>query len=158
MYKIKIIKKDSTKKSDGFLSESKSYRVSIKFNERDQEIIITREFYRVGFRDGERWDEIFLDYKLAWRSEQLGIYCASIMTKYVDDKKYLRKIEKDLIESYYKNCFNSITNIEKELKKQTKSLRNQKSNYEDVIGCLNKTFRKEKINKILKSEHTESNK
>lgn len=149
MYKIKIIKIDSTKKSDGFTSEPRSYRVAIQFNERDREIIITREYYRVGFRDGEVWDEIYLDYELGWKSEMLGVHHSSIMTRCIDDKEYLKKIERDLIESYYDNCFKSITNIDKELKRKTKSLRKEKSNYEDVIDCLDKTFRKEKLEKII---------
>jgi hypothetical protein len=148
MYEIKIVKKDSTKKSDGFLSEPRNYRVSIDFNERNKEIIITREFYRVGFRDGERWDEIYLDYNMGWRSEQLGIYHASIMTRNLDETYHI-EIEKKLIETYYKNCFKSIDNIDKEIKKKTRDLKNQKDNYLNVINTLDKTFRKEKIEKII---------
>jgi len=149
-YKIKIIKKDTTKKDHGFSNEPRSYRVSIEYDKTLEEIIITREFYRVGFRDGERWDEIFMDYDMKWK-DMLGVHYASIMTRNLD-KNYLIEIEKKLIKTYYENCFQSVNNIDKEIKKKIKSLKNQKQNYIDVIGALDKTFRKEKINNILSGQ------
>lgn len=150
MYKIKIIKKDSTKKENGFLSEPINYRVSIRYYRKTKEITITREFYRVGFRDGEKWDEVFLDYDLQW-NDMLGVHNASIMTRCLN-KDYHIKIEKKLIKTYYENCFKSIDNIDEELIKKTKSLNSQKRNYKAVIEALDKTFRKEKINKLLNEQ------
>jgi len=145
-YKIKIRKKDC-RKNDAFKNEPLSYRVSIAYDITTEEIVITREFYRVGFCDGERWDEIYMDYDMSWK-DMLGIRYASIMTRNMD-KEYHIEIEKKLIETYYDNCFKSIDNVDKEIKKITKSLKSQKENYIDVISALDKTFRKEKINKIL---------
>ena len=127
-YKIKIIKKDC-RKSNAFLNMPLSYRVSIEYDKSTEEIIITRQFYRVGFRDGEEWDKIFLDYEMKLK-DMLGVQYSSIMTKNLDEN-YHKEIEKKLIKTYYDNCFKSINNVDKEIKQKIKSLNSQKENYID---------------------------
>lgn len=147
MYKIKIKKKDC-RKDDAFKHEKLSYRVSIQYDQRTKEITILREYFRVGFHDGERWDDFYFDFEVGWR-DMLGICNASIMTRKLKDEKYLAEIERKLIEKYFEKCHTSINNIDKELKKQIKTLNSRRKNYESIIDTLDKTFRKEKIEKII---------
>jgi hypothetical protein len=148
MYQI-IIKKEDCRKNDSFKHEKLSYRVSIGFDDRNKEIIIKREYFRVGFHDGEKWDDFYFDFEVGWR-DMLGVCNASIMTRKINDKQYLIDIEKKLIKKYFEKCHVSINNIDNELKKQIKSLNRRRKNYESIIETLDKTFRKEKINSLEK--------
>lgn len=147
MYKIKYKKKDC-RKDDSFKSEPLSYRVSITHDNKTKEIIITREYYRVGFRDGEKWDGFYFDFELPWRNG-LTVNHASIMTRKINDPDYLREIEEKLIKEYYKKCIKSIENIDKELIDVNRKLNSQRSKYNNLINSLDKTLRAEKLKRII---------
>ena len=140
MYKIEIKNIDTT--VDGYhKNEPTNYRVSIKFKWKTETILITREYFKVGFRDGEHWDGIFVD-------ARLGIDTASIITRKISDKEYLRKIEEKLIKRFYDECLKSIENVNLELKKKIKHLNWQRKNYEGMTDTLSKSFRSQKLKKI----------
>ena len=147
MYKIKIVEEDC-RKNDSFKHEKLSYRVSITHDSKTKEIIINREYYRVGFRDGEKWDDFYFDFELPWRNN-LSVTNGSIMTRKLDDPNYLIEIEEKLIKEYYKKCIKSIENINKELIDVNKKLTNERKKYNVLLNTLDKTFRAEKLQKII---------
>jgi hypothetical protein len=138
---IKIIEENDTA---NFTSMPILYRVSIHPNigSTKYPLIIKREFFRVGFRDGEMYDKYFF-------SEGEGVDYASIITKRINDKDYLIEIEKILISKYIEECKNSVEFLDNLLRKETFRITQKRNEYLKISRELSNMDRNKKLKKVL---------
>lgn len=134
---IKIVEK--IENDDGYgRMQPLSYRVSIGYYR--NVFTITREYFRVGFCDGEKWDDFFF----------VGhpIRKISFMTRKLDNTEYLRDTENKLIKLFYKKTLESKNKLNKELIKTTNEINSKIKMCDKISNYLDKYNRKDKIKNI----------
>jgi len=124
-----------------------SYRVSLEIN-RDV-VTLEREYFRVGFSDGEQYDKFYFDNEWCGRQGN-PLHRCTFITKKIDDKKYLMKKEEELIKLFYKKCTKTKKDLEKKLIEKTKNLNDSINNYDDILNYFEYTQRGEKLKKLKK--------
>lgn len=139
--KLEIVEKSNTKP---FESMPITYRVSMRVN--NGTVTLQREYFRCGFYDGEQYDDFYFDNEGYHRGSPL-CHC-SFITKRIDDKVYLMKKEEEMIKLFYEKCVKSKKGLEKELRRTTKELNDNISNYEDIINYFEYTQRGDKLKKL----------
>lgn len=82
---------------DSFINEPISYRISL--NLYGDKIILTREYFKVGFRDGESWDKFYFDNNYSYNKTDLTY--ATFITRKINNEEYLKKKEIELINRFY---------------------------------------------------------
>lgn len=145
---IEIIEKDCRTKKD---EESKikqkllSYRVSlVKYS--NNKIVLTREYFRYGFLDGEAWDGIFMNYNSD------GIYRVSIITHNLDSI-YLSQIEEKVIKKFISESYKSIEKLNNKLIQTKKNITESIEKYSEIVEFLPNYSRTIKILKIKEKMH-----
>ena len=132
---------------DSFKDEPISYRISL--NLYSDKIILTREYFRVGFRDGESWDKFYFDNNYSYNKTDLTY--ATFITRKINNGEYLKKKEIELINRFYDKLFETKNNTIKELLRQQKRLNSKINMYDNTMKFLEKYKRKDKILKIIKN-------
>jgi len=133
---------------DSFKNEPISYRISL--NLYSDKIILTREYFRVGFRDGESWDKFYFDNNYSYNKTDLTY--ATFITRKINNGEYLKKKEIELINRFYDKLFETKNNTIKELLRQQKRLNSKINMYDNTMKFLEKYKRKDKILKIINYE------
>jgi len=133
---------------DSFKDEPISYRISL--NLYSDKIILTREYFRVGFRDGESWDKFYFDNNYSYNKTDLTY--ATFITRKINKEEYLKKKEIELINRFYDKLFETKNNTIKELLRQQKRLNSKINMYDNTMKFLEKYKRKDKILKIINYE------
>jgi len=142
---MKIIYKDiQTNIYSGSGSRSMPVRYRITLRRNDDHFEIKREFFNSGYCDGERDDKVFCDRCIGKKD----FYIISIMTLDIDNKEYLDSLEKKLMLAYINKCKESIPNLKKELKEETKLVNDKVNGYTNDISFLTNYHRREKLKKI----------
>ncbi|MFA5586461.1 MAG: hypothetical protein WDA02_07960 [Saccharofermentanales bacterium] len=113
-------------------------------------IILTREYFRVGFRDGESWDKFYFDNNYSYNKTDLTY--ATFITRKINNGEYLKKKEIELINRFYDKLFETKNNTIKELLRQQKRLNSKINMYDNTMKFLEKYKRKDKILKIINYE------
>ena len=132
---------------DSFINEPISYRISL--NLYGDKIILTREYFKVGFRDGESWDKFYFDNNYSYNKTDLTY--ATFITRKINNEEYLKKKEIELINRFYDKLFETKNNTIKELLRQQKRLNSKINMYDNTMKFLEKYKRKDKILKIIKN-------
>lgn len=122
-----------------------SYRVSLEIDRNT--VTLHREYFRVGFSDGEQYDDFYFDNEWCGRQGN-PLHRCTFITKKVDDKKYLMEKEEEMIKIFYKKCTKTKIDLEKKLRKTTKELNDSINNYDDIINYFEYTQRGDKIKRI----------
>jgi len=133
---------------DSFKDEPISYRISL--NLYSDKIILTREYFRVGFRDGESWDKFYFDNNYSYNKTDLTY--STFITRKINNEEYLKKKEIELINRFYDKLFETKNNTIKELLRQQKRLNSKINMYDNTMKFLEKYKRKDKILKIINYE------
>lgn len=132
---------------DSFKHEPTSYRISLELD--NNRIILTREYFKVGFRDGESWDKFYFNNNYSYNITDLTY--ATFITRKLDNEEYLKKKEIELINRFYDKLFETKNNTIKELLRQQKRLNSKINMYDNTIKFLEKYKRNDKILKIIKN-------
>ena len=154
--KIVEIDKSETDKNFNTISTPLSYRVSIKIsygsNDVNDRLQLKREYFYVGYNDGEVEDGFYFDNKTTW-SNIIGVTRATFYTRKLDDKNYLIQKEKELIKLFYEELIKSEEGYKQELKEQTEDLNRAISLYQEyqMDEAFIKILRKNKLNEINES-------
>lgn len=122
-----------------------SYRVSLVIDRNT--VTLHREYFRVGFSDGEQYDDFYFDNEWCGRQGN-PLHRCTFITKKIDDKKYLMEKEEEMIKLFYKKCTKTKLHLEKKLKETTKELNNSINNYDDILNYFEYTQRGEKLKKL----------
>jgi len=119
-----------------------TYRVSIKIE--NDEIILKREYFYVGFTDGEDFDDFYFD------SDWHDYFTRGTFITRNLNEQYLIDKEKELIQKFYENLEICIKNCKKELKESIRDINKKISNYEECKKdqLFVKVVRKKKLNNI----------
>jgi len=131
---------------DRFKNEPISYRVSISIGT-DNNIILTREYFRVGFNDGESWNKFYFNCD-SYSYGKTNLTRASFITRKIDDKQYLQNKELELINKFYDKLIETKNLTIKEFLETQKRINNKISLYDNMINFFDKYKRKDKILKI----------
>ena len=140
--KVEIVEVSDTR---DFMNMPISYRVEIKVY-RDT-ITIKRQYFRVGFSDGEQYDDFYFDNDWCGRQSSPVSRCTFI-TKKIEDKKYLQQKENELIEKFYRKCIKSKELIKKELREVTKKLNDDLITYDNILNHFEYLNRGDKLKKL----------
>ncbi len=143
---MKLVIKE-IKDNGNFHNEPLSYRVSLRL-EKDT-ILLTREYFRIGFHFGESWDDFYFNCDNNWDYSKTNLSYATFMTRKLNDKTYLQNKELELINKFYDKLIKTKQLTVKELISEQKKLNNKINSYEKVINFLDKYKRKDKILKII---------
>lgn len=125
------------------------YRVKLCQNN-NGDFQITRKYFKTGFRDGEIDDEIFIP-KYSYIAPEVEY--VSIMTKNVDDKKYLKYLEKLVIQTYKEECEIIIPKLKNELNKRINDYNQKIENAKKSLIFLSNYNRREKLKNINKNQN-----
>ena len=140
--KLKIEEKSDTSE---FRRMPLCYRVSI--NVYHGEIVLCREYFRAGFTDGESYDKFYTDNEMSWKRGSSMSRCTFI-TKNIDDKKYLKRKENELIKIFLEKCGDNIEMLKKQLIEETKRKNRDINNYNDILNHFEYLKRGDKLRKI----------
>lgn len=125
-----------------------TYGVSIKIE--NDEIILTREYFYVGYSYCETIDDFYFNTDLPWRND-IGITKGTFLTKNFNPD-YIKQKEEELINLFYQKLIKSENDYIKERKKLINDIDNKILKYQKYQKC--KLFiniqRKEKLYKISK--------
>lgn len=151
---MKIIEEDRSKIDKGKWHGSPlTYRVSIEIsydvNDVRNRLILKREYFYVGFNDGEVEDGFYFNNKVPW-SRVIGVTRATFYTRKLDDKEYLIEKEKELIKLFYEELVKSEERYKEELKEKTEELNTAISIYQEyqTDEAFVKIIRKKKLKEI----------
>jgi len=102
--KLSVVEHDYRKKDKHFESTASplTYRVSLQISGYD-DIVLTREYFYVGYNSGEKYDKFYFD---DYRDNGKLTRGSFITTNF--DSDYLVKKESELIKKFYKKLINSI--------------------------------------------------
>lgn len=139
--KIKIVETDDRRP---FENMPPCYRVSLWVG--SGEIELKREYFRLGFYDGEDFDKFYFNDKNC--NEGNPMTQGTFLTKKVDDKEYLRQKEEELIMKFHKKCYKAKKILEKQLREQTRELVSEIKNYDNIIKHYSYLDRGDKIRKL----------
>lgn len=119
-----------------------TYRVSISLE--NNEIILQREFFYVGYNSGEQIDDFYIN-------DITHVIRMTYLTRNFD-KKHLEEKEKMLIKKFYYELINTEKELKKELKESVKYFNKKIKRYQKYQECdlFTKIKRKEKLNIIDK--------
>jgi len=147
---MKIVEIDKSIEDKSFDSRSTplTYRIAIKLDYSEKDLTLTREYFYVGYNDGESVDKFYFDNQVPW-ARVIGITRATFLTRNFD-KDYLKEKEKELIENFYEQLIKSEENYKKELKEKTKELKITIKNYKKYQNddAFLKIKRKQKLKNI----------
>lgn len=144
---MKLVVKNIKDSDSGFRHEPLSYRVSLRLE--NNNIVLTREYFRVGFHDGEKWDGFYFDCDNNYGYGETNLNYATFMTRKLDDKLYLQQKELELIDKFYDKLIITKNKTIKKLKSEQKRYEDKINNYDITINFLDKYKRKDKILKIV---------
>jgi hypothetical protein len=143
------IEEEDRRESDIYFKSSVTpltYRIEIKIE--DDEIILKREYFYVGYSDGEHPESFYFDNEVGWRRDHyLGK--ASYLTR-IFDPQHIQEKEDELIKMFYEKTFK---NIEKINKRKKDAIKNFDNEINKLIECQNSNLfikfkRADKLNKI----------
>lgn len=122
-----------------FLNEKLTFRITISEDEND--ILILREFFRVGYIGGETLDKFY-------KTNFLSHPTVSIITRNFDEK-YLNELENKIFDEYilYLNEININLKIDKQ--KYINEIDNKISVNNNILKFISSKNRKEKIKNIF---------
>ena len=141
---MKLITKE-TSDTQSFKGMPISYRVSLEVDRGT--VTLHREYFRVGFSDGEQYDDFYFDNEWSGRQGNPISRCTFI-TKRIDDKEYLKQNENILIKGFYERCIKSRDLVKKRLATETKRLSDDINNYEDILNHFEYLNRGDKLKKL----------
>lgn len=145
--KFRIEEIDDTQKDKHFSSDVTplTYRISLRIN--NDEIVLRREYFYVGYRVGEKVEDFYFN-NTSWNN---NIIYASFLTRNFDSN-HLQQKEKEFIEKFHHQLIESEKNIEEDFKKTEKIYQQDIKNYQNYQKCniFNNIKRKVKLSKILK--------
>lgn len=145
---MKIIEEDRSKiDKRKWHGSPLTYRVSIEISY--NRLILKREYFYVGFNDGEVEDGFYFNNKVPW-SSAIGVTRATFYTRKLDDKEYLIEKEKELIKLFYEELVKSEERYKEELKEKTEELNTAISIYQEyqTDEAFVKIIRKKKLKEI----------
>lgn len=130
------------------LSTPLTYRIAIKLCE--NEIILTREYFYVGYNDGESIDNFYFDNEVGWNNGTEITRCTFITRNF--NEEYLKEKEEELIEIFFHKISKSINSFENKKLDAIKKYDKLKKKYEQYQNCdlFLKFQRKQKLKQIKK--------
>ena len=146
--KYKIVEK--LEEPEPYNNMPRSYRIEIEIHR--EEICLTREIFRISFRDGEDWDNFYFDNEMSWRKnyDAIGLSRATFITQNFNPQ-YLEEKEQELLKEVFRRLQKSEMGYKVELKRKNKELLDIIEFYKECqnIGPFLKFNRKQKVKKIL---------
>jgi len=146
-----LIEEDLDKNNDDWDSQPLRYRVSLSFYDN---IVLKREYFRVGFLAGEEDDKFYIDLEINKYSSpnQKSTTHISFITRNFD-KKYLQEKENELFRIAYKYILKSKKNWKKYIKEKIKEEKQEQKKLNVILNSnkfikLQREEKLEKINKI----------
>ena len=143
-----IIEEDLREKDKHWDSQATplTYRVSIELDE--NLIILKREYFYVGYNDGELINGFYFDNEVGW-SNSPTINRATFLTRNFD-LNFLKQKEDELIKKFYKRLIKSEINLKNKLKSTVEKLNEEIKEYQEYQKneLFVKLIRKNKLKKI----------
>lgn len=146
--KIKIIEDLNKNNDSSFRYESTplSYRVSLTLCNND--LILKREYFCVGFLSGEGYGKYYYNCDDTW-TNNLPLTYASFITKEIDNDKLKMEAELTLIKTFQHKSIECKTKELKRISNEIIKSNNMIKRYDNIYNYLDNYERKMKINKIL---------
>jgi len=137
---IEIDRSDSDKSLKSFATPL-TYRISITLE--NNEVVLMREYFYVGYNDGEKIDDFYYD--------DNHISRITFLTRNFDDD-YLKEKEKEVIKIFYYKLIESEKSVKQEKINTNIHFDNKIKRYQKFQKCglFTKLKRKEKLKKINK--------
>jgi len=150
--KFRIQEIDLREKDKSWNSKSTplTYRISIKLN--DTEIVLAREYFYVGYNDGEDIDDFYFDNEFG--NYEFGNFTRATFLTRNFDSEYLKIKENELIKKFYKRLIKNEKYLKNELISKTEAIKHDIKLYQNYQNCdlFLKLKRKEKLNSIKQHE------
>lgn len=149
--KIKIIENLDKNNDLSFdsINTPLTYRVSLSYDK--DTIIIKREYFRVGYHDGEGINKYFYNNNKCGYTDNDQLTYASFITRDLNNEKLKKESEQRLVKGFMKECLKCEDLIKSKLQKEIVSSKSKLQKYNNIYTFLDKEFnRREKIEKILK--------
>lgn len=127
--KIKIIEQSEDKCNNYFIDMPLRYRIKLYLYD---EIILVREYFRVGFLCGEENDEFYIDSEINKWDIKPSTRFISFMTQNLD-KEYHKKKEKQLLNIAYEKILKSKKNLKIDLKKEINKFEKEIDKYNQFL-------------------------
>ena len=144
---MKIIELYRESDKEAFLDQPLRYRFSISIEPHNHRIVLLREYFRAGFHAGEEDDEFYFDNE---HRDSDTHYRCSFMTQKINNKKYHKKKEIELINKFYDKCGESIKTLEKRLIDETKRVNENINMYNGILKKFEYIKREDKLKKLKK--------
>lgn len=114
----------------------------------EDEIVLTREYFYVGYNDGESVDNFYFDTDVRW-TKIIGVKRGTFLTRNFNHE-YLKQKEEELIQLFYDRLIKSEKDYIKKRKEVTQEIDEKIQNYQKYQKCdlFLKIQRKEKLKKI----------